>query len=302
MVRFGIIHGAVLMGQGFIDLPYREVKPRNTGLTLLLDKGASTRRFVDVIQAHQSFIDLVKFGWGTALITAELETKVECLKSHGVQFFFGGTLFEKAFHQRKLPEFYNFLKSNGCQHVEISNGTVDLPNEEKCKIITEFAREFYVFSEVGYKDSDKSQRMYPAKWVEYIGQDLSAGAAKVICEARECGTSGICHPNGELRIGLIEQILNSLPALDRVIFEAPTRSLQAYFVKRCGPNVNLGNIALDDVLALETLRLGLRADNILSIRAGIRDSVGGNFSQPGYELKTSPAASTTPCGFHSGRV
>nr|MBI3612739.1 phosphosulfolactate synthase [Nitrospirota bacterium] len=244
----------------FLNVPSRGTKPRQNGLTLLLDAGMSTQRFIDVIRSHHVLIDFVKFGWGTALVTAELEKKIECLKALNIGYFFGGTLFEKALHQKKLDEYYAYLKRYDCKYAEISNGTIDLSNAEKCKYIAQFAREFYVFSEVGYKDSVKSESMYPAKWVECIMQDLAAGAKKVITESRESGQSGICRPNGELRYGLIEEIVEAVKNLDEIVFEAPTKTLQAYFIKRLGPNVNLGNIAFDDVVGLETLRLSLRSD------------------------------------------
>jgi phosphosulfolactate synthase len=244
----------------FLDLPKRQRKPRKKGLTLVLDPGIATQRFIDAVQSHEPLIDFVKFGWGTALVTADLEKKIECLQRIGVNYFFGGTLFEKALQQKRLDEFHAFLKKHDCTFVEISNGTLDLPNTEKCRHIRDFSKDFSVFSEVGYKDSMKSENMYPAKWVECISQDFEAGAKWVITESRESGQSGICRPNGELRYGLIEEIIDSCKHLDAVVFEAPSKTLQSFFVKRLGSNVNLGNIAFDDLVGLETLRLGLRAD------------------------------------------
>lgn len=248
------------MADFFLDVPSRGTKPRQKGLTILLDAGIATQRFIDVVHSHHALIDFIKFGWGTALVTAELEKKIACLKPMNIGYFFGGTLFEKALHQKKLDEYYAYLKRYECKYTEISNGTIDLSNVEKCKYVAEFAREFTVFSEVGYKDSVKSENMYPAKWVECIAQDLAAGAHKVITESRESGQSGICRPNGELRYGLIEEIIDASKNLDDIVFETPTKTLQAFFIKRLGPNVNLGNIAFDDVVGLETLRLSLRAD------------------------------------------
>jgi phosphosulfolactate synthase len=144
--------------------------------------------------------------------------------------------------------------------VEISNGTIALSNDEKARVIADFARDFTVLSEVGYKNSEASQRLHPAKWIEFIQQDLAAGARKVITEARESGTSGICRSDGELRYGLIAEILDSGLDPNDLVFEAPNKALQAYFVTRMGPDVNLGNVAVADVVPLETLRLGLRSD------------------------------------------
>jgi len=248
------------MQSNFLDLPERQHKPRKKGLTLVLDSGVSTQRFMDAVQSHAPLIDFVKFGWGTALVTDDLEKKIAFLKKIGIDYFFGGTLFEKALQQKKLDEFHAFIKRHGCTYVEISNGTLDLSNEEKCRHVRDFSRDFTVFSEVGYKDSKKSENMYPAKWVECIAQDFEAGAKWVIAESRESGQSGICRPNGELRYGLIEEIIDSCKRLDAIVFEAPSKTLQAFFVKRLGSNVNLGNISFDDIVGLETLRLGLRAD------------------------------------------
>ncbi len=251
--------------QSFIAVPERQSKPRTTGLTCLIDPGLATGRFADVIRSHHPYIDYVKFGWGTALVTAELEQKIECLRRYDVEFFFGGTLFEKALHQRRLDDYYVFLRRWECGNVEISNGTLEMTNREKARHIADFSREFRVFSEVGFKDNGRSENMYPAQWVEYILEDFNAGATKVITEAREGGSSGICRSSGELRIGLIEEIVESIPLLDELVFEAPTKALQSHFVKRLGPNVSLGNIAFTDVIALETLRLGIRSDTFFSV-------------------------------------
>ncbi len=164
-----------------------------------------------------------------------------------------------------MDAYYDFCRTHGCRYVELSNGTVNLSNAEKARYITEFAREFAVLSEVGYKDSEKSQNLPPARWIEYISEDLRAGARYVITEARESGTSGICRADGQVRFGLIEEILASTVDADDLIFEAPNKTLQTYFIKRVGANVNLANIALQDAIGLETLRLGLRSDTLLLV-------------------------------------
>jgi phosphosulfolactate synthase len=246
-------------------LPERTAKPRLRGLTIVLDNGVPAQYFEDMIAGTSRFVDLVKFGWGTALVTDQLDRKIACLRRYGVDFFFGGTLFEKFYSQRKVDAFRDFCLGHGCRYVEISNGTVALSNHEKARFIAEMAREFTVLSEVGYKDSEKSQQLPPGRWIEYITEDLAAGAVKVITEARESGTSGICRPDGEVRYGLIEEILASPIESDDIIFEAPNKSLQTYFIKRLGTNVNLANIALQDAIPLETLRLGLRSDTLLLV-------------------------------------
>ncbi len=246
-------------------LPERTSKPRNRGLTIVLDNGVPTNYFEDMIASTGRFVDLVKFGWGTALVTDQLERKITCLHDHGVDYFFGGTLFEKFYSQRKVDAYYDFCASHGCRFVEISNGTVNLPNPDKARFITQFARDFSVLSEVGYKDNERSLNLSPSRWIEYIEEDLAAGALKVITEARESGTSGICRPDGEVRYGLIEEIIASRIDSEDIIFEAPNKALQTYFIKRLGANVNLANIALQDAIGLETLRLGLRSDTLLLV-------------------------------------
>ena len=244
----------------FLQLPIREIKPRSYGLTILIDNGTPTQHFFDVIGSHSDFIDIVKFGWCTALITKDIDRKIEYLLSKGIKFYFGGTLFEKALQQKKLDWFYTYLKNYHCRYVEISNGTIYLTNKEKAQYISDFSQEFEVFSEVGYKDAQRSLDLPPEKWVEYILEDMEAGAVKVITESRESGRSGICLPNGSIRCDLIQQIFNSGINLENLIFEAPNKSMQVYFIKQLGANVNLANIPFDDIIGLETLRLGLRSD------------------------------------------
>src|SRR5262249_28297363 len=174
--------------------------------------------------------------------------KIACLRELNIGYFFGGTLFEKFVQQHRVDAYYDYCSAYGCPCVEISNGTIALTNQDKARLIAEFARDFQVISEVGCKDAGRSEWMEPASWIAYIAEDLEAGATKVITEARESGMSGICRANGEIRFGLIEEILGSGIAHDRIIFEAPTKAMQAYFIRRLGPNVNLGNIAPHDVI------------------------------------------------------
>jgi phosphosulfolactate synthase len=252
-----------------LSLPPRTRKPRASGLTIVIDNGAPTRYLEDVIASASDQIDMVKFGWGTALVTADLESKIASLRAHGVEYYFGGTLFEKYYSQGKVDAFRALCLRHGCRVVEISDGTIEVSKSEKARCISQFARDFTVLSEVGYKDSERSQHLHPARWIEYMRADLEHGAQYVITEARESGTSGICRPDGELRFGLIEEILASDVRANRIIFEAPNKSLQTYFIKRVGPDVNLANIALSDPIALETLRLGLRSDTLLALDAYI---------------------------------
>jgi phosphosulfolactate synthase len=246
-----------------LALPPRSGKPRHRGLTMVIDNGMPAGAFVDAIDSAAPYIDFVKFGWGTALVTPQLADKMALLNEHDIAVFFGGTLFEKFAVQDRFEDYLQFCHDQGCRVIEISNGTIPLPNEEKARFIARAASEFVVLSEVGYKDQERSQAMDAARWVEFIEQDLEAGASLVITEARESGRSGICTSDGEVRADLVESILASAVDPDRLIFEAPTKDLQTFFVTRLGADANLGNIPATDVLAAETLRLGLRGDTLL---------------------------------------
>lgn len=245
-------------------LPERATKPRDRGLTIVIDGGIPPRLFEDYVDSAASAIDLVKFGWGTSVVSDALQRKIDCLREHRIDYFFGGTLFEKFLSQGRLEAYKKYCHGYGCRYVEISNGTVTLDNTDKARYIAEFVHEFTVLSEVGYKDNDRSQTMSPAQWISDIQEDIAAGASRVITEARESGTSGICRPNGEVRYGLIEEIIESGIDVSNIIFEAPKKDLQVYFVRRVGPDVNVANIQISDVIPLETLRLGLRSDTLLA--------------------------------------
>jgi phosphosulfolactate synthase len=245
-----------------LRLPARAAKPRHTGLTLVIDGGIPGSLFADLISSAAEYIDMVKFGWGTAVVSSTLGAKIDVLNAHQIGFYFGGTLFEKFLLQGRLDDFRKFCRTWSCRHVEVSNGTIALSNSEKASYVRKLADEFSVVSEVGFKDPARSEQLPPSKWVEYINEDLQAGAALVTLEARESGKSGICRPDGALRFGLIEDVLASGISQENLLFEAPTTALQAHFVTRIGPNVNLGNVPAAGVIGLETLRLGLRADTL----------------------------------------
>jgi phosphosulfolactate synthase len=230
---------------------------------MVIDPGLPSGYLEDAVASAAPLIDVVKFGWGTSLVTDDLPRKIRCLRDHDVGFYFGGTLFEKFVAQDRLEEYLAWCRRWGTAVVEVSNGTIPLSNTAKAAYIRKCAAEFTVLSEVGFKDADRSMRLSPAQWVDCIAEDLEAGSSLVITEARESGRSGICRPDGELRWGLVEDILGSGLAPERLLFEAPTKDLQAHFVTRIGADVNLGNIKPDDVIGLETLRLGLRADTLL---------------------------------------
>ncbi len=244
-----------------LTLPDRATKPRRSGMTMVVDGGLPLGALRDIVASAGEYLDFVKFGWGTALVSRELGAKIELLRASDIGFYFGGTLFEKHVLQGRFDDYRALCHEWSCRFVEVSNGTIELSNLEKTGYVRKLTEEFTVISEVGFKDADRSDRLMPRRWIEYVEDDLDAGALLVTLEAREGGTSGICHADGQLRVGLVEEIVSEL-SVDHLMFEAPTTELQAHMVRRVGPDVNLGNVPPGGVLALETLRLGLRADTL----------------------------------------
>jgi phosphosulfolactate synthase len=244
---------------GFLDLPERSAKPRDRGLTHVLDKGLSTADVDGLMEVAGDAVDIVKLGWGTALVTGNLAAKLARYRAHDVPVVLGGTLTEIALRDGRVEGLIAWCKELGIGHVEVSDGSIELPAERKRELVARLAREFTVFSEVGSKDDERI--MAPYRWVQEIQAELEAGAWKVIAEARESGTAGIFRPDGEVRMGLIDEIAHAIDP-GHMIFEAPQRAQQVWFIRRFGSEVNLGNIAPDDVLSLETLRLGLRSDTM----------------------------------------
>jgi phosphosulfolactate synthase len=233
---------------------------RDGGITHVLDKGLGVRAWEDVLESAGDYIDIVKLGWGTSWVTRNLSRKLEVLA--GKPVVIGGTFFEVVYLKDKLDEYKSWLSGLGLTHVEISDGTIDIPRERKLELIADFARDFTVLAEVGSKDAEVV--FAPYQWVEWIKEELEAGAWKVITESRETGTAGIFRPTGEMRTGLVDEIVHEVDFRD-LVFEAPTKKSQAYFVKQFGPSVNLGNIPPEEVIPLETLRLGLRGDTLKEI-------------------------------------
>jgi phosphosulfolactate synthase len=245
-----------------LDLPDRSAKPRQRGLTHVLDRGLSVRDVDTLVEVAGEFVDVVKLGWGTAIATGNLEEKVERYRHHGIPLMFGGTLTELAIAQGRLDRLVSWLHELELEHIEISDGTIELRHEDKVALIERLSKEFTVLSEVGSKDDTRI--MAPYRWVEEIQQELEAGAWKVIAEARESGTAGIFRHDGEVRMGLIDEIVHAVDP-EQILFEAPRKDQQVWFVRRLGADVNLGNIAPDEVLSLETIRLGLRSDTASSM-------------------------------------
>lgn len=235
------------------------------GLTHVLDKGLGPRAWEDVLEVAGEHISIVKLGWGTAAVTNNLERKLDVLREKPVVI--GGTFFEVVYTQGRLDDYKQWLRELGLSHVEISDGTIEIPRERKLELIADFARDFTVLSEVGSKDPSVD---YTAEqWVKWLQEELDAGAWKVITEARESGTAGIFDSDGGMRTELIGDIAMSVgPA--NVVFEAPTKAAQVWFIKQFGPSVNLGNIPPEEVIPVETLRRGLRGDTLKEVLLGDR--------------------------------
>jgi phosphosulfolactate synthase len=239
----------------------------------VIDRGLSIAEVDGLLEVAGACVDIVKLGWGTALVSANLKPKLERYAAHGIPVVLGGTLTEIAIRQGRVDGLIAWLRELGLRHVEISDGTVALEPDYKRTLIERLSGEFVVFAEVGNKDADFI--MAPYVWVEQIQRDLEAGAWKVITEARESGTAGIYRADGEPRTGLIDEIAHAIEP-DKLLFEAPLRPQQVWLLKRFGTECNLGNIAADDVLSLETLRLGLRSDTVERFALGGTGSAGGD--------------------------
>ena len=241
----------------FLALPERTPKPRAVGISHVIDTGMGIHQVEDLLSTASDYIDILKLGWGTGYVTQGVFTKIKAYHQRGIPVCFGGTFLELAILQNRIEQFRDMALSAGVTHVEISNGVINMSAREKGRHIAQLAKDFVVLSEVGSKDSEHI--IPPFRWVELIEADLDAGAWKVICEARESGTVGLYFNTGEVRAGLVEEIVAKIDHAD-VIFEAPLKSQQVYMIKKFGTHVNLGNIAPADLIGLETLRLGLRAE------------------------------------------
>ncbi|MFO8087492.1 MAG: phosphosulfolactate synthase [Bacteroidales bacterium] len=242
------------------DLPFvpeRPSKPRKEGIAMVMDKGLSLREAEDLIDSSGHLIDYVKLGFGTSAITPKLKEKIKLYQDHNIEPYLGGTLFE-AFVVRDIRDQYKkVLEQFGLKALEISDGSIVLDHDEKLSWIEEFAKDFIVLSEVGSKQ--EGIIIAPNKWITMMDTELKAGSRLVIAEARESGTVGIYRPNGNAHVALVNKIISSIPA-EQIMWEAPHKAQQAWFIQELGANVNLGNIAPNEMIALETLRLGLRGD------------------------------------------
>jgi phosphosulfolactate synthase len=256
-------------------LPTRAEKPRAKGVTLVLDKGFSVRQAEDFCESASIYTDIVKLGWGTSYVTQNLEDKLAVYANAGIPVYLGGTLFEAYVLRDQLDDYLELLKRFDIEYAEVSNGTIWLSDKRKLDIIERMSQQLTVLSEIGSKNPDDI--IPPYKWVKMIQAELEAGAWKIIAEARESGTVGVFRPNGEIRSGLIDEIADQIP-VEKLIFEAPQKAQQVWFIKKFGSNVNLGNIAPEEVIPLETLRLGLRSDTLFDFYS-IDDEVDELYSQ-----------------------
>jgi phosphosulfolactate synthase len=239
------------------NIPDRELKPRQKGMTMVMDKGLSIREVEDFLTVGESYCDLVKLGWGTSHVMPNLEEKLSIYRQAELPYYFGGTLFEAFIIRNQFDEYRRVLDKYKLQYAEVSDGSISLPHDEKCEYIRKLSEQVTVLSEVGSKDDQSI--IAPYRWIELMNAEFQAGSWKVIAEARESGSVGIYRETGEVRQGLIDEILTKIP-YENIIFEAPQKAQQVWFIKLLGANVNLGNIAPAEVIPLETIRIGLRGD------------------------------------------
>ena len=245
------------MNYSLKNLPERTQKPRQTGFTMAMDKGLSPREVEDFIAVSGEYVDIVNLGWATSYVTPNLKEKIKIYKEAGIPTYLGGTLFEAFVVRNQFDDYRKVLDKFGLTFAEVSDGSIELDHDVKCDFISKLSEQVTVLSEVGSKDAEKI--IPPYKWIKLMQEELDAGAWKVIGEAREGGNVGLFRATGEVRSGLVEEILTKIP-FEKIIWEAPQKAQQVWFIKLLGTNVNLGNIAPNEIIPLETLRLGLRGD------------------------------------------
>lgn len=242
-------------------LPERSFRPRKEGVTMVMDKGISLRQAEDFVSVSADYVDFVKLGFGTSLITKHVKEKIKIYQNAGIKVYVGGTLFEAFVARNQFSDYQRYIADLGLDAAEVSDGSLELDHDKKCQYINTLSKDYTVLSEVGSKE--EGVIIHPARWVKMMQTELAAGAVKVIAEARESGTVGIFHKNGSAHALLINRIVNKVK-LENIIWETPQKSQQVYFLKLFGCNVNLGNIGVDDVIPLEALRLGLRGDTFFT--------------------------------------
>ncbi len=244
-----------------LNLPERAEKPRKTGITMVMDKGISLRQAEDFVSVSADYVDFVKLGFGTSLVTKNVKEKIKLYKNAGFKVYVGGTLFEAFVVRNKFNDYLKYIDELGLDSAEVSDGSIELEHEKKCEFIHTLSKNYTVLSEVGSKE--EGVIIHPARWIKMMQSELEAGSFKVIAEARESGTVGIFHKNGSAHTMLINRIVNKVK-IENIIWETPQKSQQVYFLKLFGCNVNLGNIGVEEVIPLETLRLGLRGDTFFT--------------------------------------
>ncbi|MBS1636950.1 MAG: phosphosulfolactate synthase [Bacteroidetes bacterium] len=243
------------------NLPERTEKPRNSGITMVMDKGVPLSHAEAYVESYGDYIDFVKLGFGTSVVSKHVKEKIKLYKKAGIKVYLGGTLFEAFVVRGKFDEYQKCIDSLGLDTAEVSDGSILMGHDSKCEFISKLAKNFTVLSEVGSKE--EGIIIHPAKWTSMMKKELEAGSYKVIAEARESGNVGIFHKNGSAHTMLINRITNKIKPED-IIWETPQKPQQVYFIKLFGANVNVGNIGFEDVIPLETLRLGLRGDTFFT--------------------------------------
>jgi phosphosulfolactate synthase len=239
------------------QLPERIKKPRGHGITMVMDKGLSIEETRNFLSVAEPYVDVVKLGFGTSYVTPNLDKKLEVYRESNIPIYFGGTLFEAFLVRGQLEDYIRICQEYKVGYMEVSDGSVNIDHKEKCQLIERLTQYGTVLSEVGSKDA--AHIIPPYKWIELMRAELAAGATFVIAEAREAGNVGIYRGTGEVREGLVQEILTQIPA-EKILWEAPQKSQQLYFIELVGANVNLGNIAPNEMIALEAMRIGLRGD------------------------------------------
>jgi phosphosulfolactate synthase len=247
----------LLMNFNLSQIPERVKKPRASGITMVMDKGLSVNEAKNFLSVSHPHVDIVKLGFGTSFVTPNLREKIEVYKSYDLPIYFGGTLFEAFLIRNQYEDYIAVCKEFGIEYMEVSDGSITIPHAEKCGYIEKLTKYGTVLSEVGSKDAEHI--IPPYKWIELMRAELEAGATYVIAEAREAGNVGIYRGSGEVREGLVQEILTQIPG-EKIIWEAPQKAQQLYFIELLGCNVNLGNISPNELLALEAMRIGLRGD------------------------------------------
>ncbi len=239
------------------QIPERTSQPRTNGITMVMDKGLSIQEVHNFMSIGQPHTDIVKLGFGTSFVTPNLKEKIAVYKGYNMPVYFGGTLFEAFVIRNAFEKYIEVIQEFGVSFVEVSDGSITIPHSEKCGYIEKLAKHTTVLSEVGSKDA--AHILAPYQWIELMNAELAAGSKFVIAEAREAGNVGIYRGNGEVREGLVNEVLTKVPS-EKIIWEAPQKAQQLYFLELCGCNVNLGNIAPSEIIALEAMRIGLRGD------------------------------------------